>query len=159
MVLANRISIFVAAAVLVASMLACGESNTGSKIDSSKPTALPPTTAIYKVGDVVQVKDSTITLNSTKFTGDVLKANFTVENKGTKDMAVSSIISFSAKDSEGTKLDQSVMDCGSSLDGKVLPGDKLRGDICWKGANGVVKIYYEASLFGSGAIVWQVAKQ
>jgi hypothetical protein len=69
------------------------------------------------------------------------------------------MLSFTAKDSEGTKLEQEIFDCGSGLDGKVLPGDKLKGNICWSGATtNTVKIYYEAELFSSGAVVWEVTK-
>ena len=125
-----------------------------------KPTAVPtqPRVQIYKVGDIVQVQDHTIVLNSAKFQNNILKANFTIENKGAQDVLVSSMMSFSAKDTDGVKLEQSIFDCGTSLDGKVLPGDKLKGDICWKATTSPIKIYYEANLFGSGAVVWQVTK-
>jgi hypothetical protein len=117
---------------------------------------------VYSIGDVIQVQDHTIVLNSAEFQGDVLKANFTIVNNGSEELNVSSMLSFYAKDSEGTRLEQAIFDCGSSLDGKVLPGDRLRGDICWSSANkdtlDTVRIYYEAELFGSGAVVWEVSK-
>jgi Domain of unknown function (DUF4352) len=116
----------------------------------------------HKVGDVIQVGDNTIVLNNAKLQGGKLSANFTIENKGTKDLAVSSLVNFSAKDSEGTKLEREIFHCGTAgavLDGKVLPGDKLKGNICWKGATtDTVKIYYEAALFGSGTVVWEITK-
>lgn len=151
----RQTSLLVAIGLLTIVVLACGESNTGAKVGTA---AAPVTTAqaqIYAIGDVVQVKDHTITLNSAALTGDMLKANFTIENKGTGDLAVSSMMSFSAKNSDGTKLDQD-FGCGASMDGKVLPDDKLKGDICWKGAIKPVKLYYTASLLSSGAVVWEV---
>src|SRR5690606_32678555 len=108
---------------------------------------------------VIQVKEHSITLIESKLTGNVLQATFLVENHGDSDLNVSSLASFTAKDSEGTKLEQEYFDCGSSsLDGKVLPGDKLRGSICFKGVKpaSTVRIYYESSLFGSGATVWEL---
>jgi hypothetical protein len=149
--------------MLVVAALACGGgSNTGQKVGekAAPPTSAPPKVEVYKVGDVVQVQDHTIVLNEAKIEGDVLKANFTIENKGSKDLAVSSLISFSARDSEGNKLQVKIIDCGTSqLDDKVLPGDKLKGDICWEGATtDSVKIYYEASLLGSSAVVWEVKR-
>jgi hypothetical protein len=68
-------------------------------------------------------------------------------------------MSFSAKDADGNKLDFGICD-GSQIDGKVLAGDKLKGNACWDGvkAGAKVKIYYEASILGSGAIVWEVSK-
>ena len=156
----------IALATLMLVNLACGASSSGVKVGeattSRNPTSAPPETETYKVGDVIQVRDSTIVLNSADFRAGSLKANFTIENKGAKDLNISSILSFSARDSEGIKLALEMFDCGPAgggLDGKVLPGDKLKGDICWSGATtNTVKIYYEASLFGSGAVVWEITK-
>lgn len=116
---------------------------------------------VFNVGDVVEVKDHTIRLNSVEYKGNILDANFTIVNQGESDLAISSFLSFSAKKEDGTKLEQEIFDCGSSsLDGSIIPGDKLKGDICWSGANPEdgIKIYYEASLFGSGATVWNAAE-
>ena len=142
-------------------VLACGTSNAGTQIGTSAPsakaTAAPAKTKIYKVGDLIEVEEQTIVMNSADIVENVLKANFTLTNKGTDDENVSSLLSFSAKDSEGVKLDASIFDCGSTLNGKVLPGEKLRGDICWKTTNDKpFRIYYEANVFGSGAIVWEI---
>jgi len=112
---------------------------------------------IYNLGDVIEVSGQTIRMNSVKYQGSIIVANFTIENLGVNDLNVSSILSFSAKKEDGTQLEQEIFDCGnSSLDGTVLPGDKVRGDICWSGASAEdnIKIYYEASLIGEGAVVW-----
>jgi len=110
----------------------------------------------FKVGDVVQVNEHTVVLNEATFEGEVLKANFTIENQGDSDVSVSSMMSFSARKRDGSQLEQEIFNCGSSLDGDVLPGDKLRGDVCWSGASpdDEIKIYYEADLFGQGSVVW-----
>lgn len=170
---------------LIMSILACGTSNTGQKVAtvastppvksgelSENPTSLPepttpakeateppaPANVVYTVGDVVEVGDHRITLLGVTYKGNSLNANFLIENTGTEDLNVSSIMSFSAKDTEGTKLEQEIMDCsGGGLDGKVLPGDKLKGNICWTLPTATTfKLYYEASLFGSGAVVWSL---
>jgi hypothetical protein len=119
----------------------------------------------YKVGELVQVGNITIVLNSAKLQGGKLGANFTIENKGTEDLHVSSLANFSAKGSDGTKLEPEIFHCGKGvggrLDGNVLPDDKVKGDICWKGATtDTVKIYFAAVLFGSGSntVVWEIAK-
>jgi hypothetical protein len=115
------------------------------------------TTNISKVGDIVKVGDHTITLNSATIVNNLLKANFTVDNSSKEDVIVSSMMSFSAKGPDGTKLEQEIFDCGTAFDGTVIPGDKLRGDICYKtGGASPVKIYYEDNLFSSGAVVWIV---
>lgn len=169
----NKLFIILIVATLVFGSLACGSSsNTGTKIGETggqqsgsagqepAATKAPAQVQVYKVGDVIELNDHTIVLNSAEVKGNILHANFTIENKGSSDLAVSSIISFSAKDNEGTKLEQNIMDCGSAmLDGKVLPSDKVKGDICWNGATKLpVKIYYQANLLGSGAVVWEISQ-
>lgn len=113
---------------------------------------------VYQVGDLIETNDHTVILNSTEFQGDMIKANFTLENLGTEDLNVSSLLSFYARNREGYELEQEYFDCGTSLDGSVIPGDKLTGDICWVGTQveDGIKLYYEPELFSSGAIVWQV---
>lgn len=154
----------IALAMLVLAALACGSStdgNAGQVIgnSTSAPTNPPAQAQTYGVGEIIQVQNHTIVLNSYEFAGNVLKANFTIENQGSEEISISSLLSFSARDSQGTRLDTEIFDCGSSLNGSVLAGDVLRGDICWTEANtDSAKIYYEASLFGSGSVVWQVSK-
>lgn len=141
--------------------LACGSDQSGEKVDEKEvATKPPPKVETYKAGDVIKVKEHTIVLNEATISAGILKANFTVENKGSEDLNVSSLLSFNAKDDEGSKLEQEIFDCDtSSLDGTVLPGDKLKGSICYKGATATpIKIYYEASLLGSGAVVWEVSE-
>lgn len=113
---------------------------------------------VFKTGDVIQVNNHSIVLNEITFEGDVLMANFTIENQGDSDISVSSMLSFYARTRDGSELEQDIFACGSSLNGDVLPSDKLKGDICWSGANVAdgIKIYYEADLFGQGAVVWVV---
>jgi len=150
-----------AAAALTLAALACGGgSNTGQAVGTSAPQATQPapTQAIFKQGDVIQFKDHTITLNSATLQGGLLQASFTIVNTGSSDLNVSSMVSFYAKDNDGTKLDQDLFNCGSGLDGKVIAGDKLKGNICWKATNLPIKIYYEPELFGTGATVWEITK-
>ena len=155
-------ALLLAVAVLIVLVLACGSDNTGEKVATSAPgaaTEAPPKLETYSIGDVIQVEDHTIVLNSVEMSGGRLKANFTIENKGSEDERVSSLMSFEAKNDEGEKLEQDIFDCSPDLGGTVLPGDKLKGNICWTGTlTDKMRIYYEASLFGSGAVVWEVSK-
>jgi len=169
--------------VLLLVSLACGGSNEGTvitpqsqAIEQEAPSAEEPEAAtveneikeeqqpafeIYEVGDLIEIKEHTIRLNSIEYQGSILVANFTVENHGSSDLAVSSMLSFSAKKEDGTLLEQEYFDCGTSgLDGSILPGDKLRGDVCWSGVSpdSGIKVYYEASLFGQGAVVWNATQ-
>lgn len=164
MKLGNSSRLLVAMTALIISALACAESdggNSGEVVGSATqaPMGAPAQSQIHTVGEIIQVQDHTIVLNSYEYQGDLLKANFTIQNNGSEEITVSSLLSFSARDSQGTRLELEIFDCGDSLDGSVLPGDLLRGDICWSGASTeTAKIYYEASLLSSGAVVWEVSK-
>ena len=148
--------------ILLLGVLACGSSNTGVAIptaEGSSATSAPPQQTTFAIGELVQVQDHTIMLNSATIDStSLMKVNFSLENKGTETLTVSSLLSFEVKDNEGSKLESDYMSCGSStFDGSVLPGDKLKGDICWKTtAFPPFKIYYQASLLSDGAIVWVV---
>ncbi len=155
--------VLVLACLVSITLVACGESNDGKKIGQSQNVAsVPPaskaTVSTFSVGDIVQVQDQTIVMNSASIVGNTLTANFTVENQGTKDIIVSSIVSFEARDATGQKLDTDIF-AGTSIDGTVLPSDKLRGNISWTGlTTDTAKIYYAANVFGHGAVIWQVTR-
>jgi hypothetical protein len=154
--------IYLVLAVLLGVTLACGSStNPGGQVVSTTGNQSAPTVAqtqINKIGDVIQTGSQYITLNSAQITGGTLQANFTIENKGADSLIISSMISFEAKSSDGTKLNLDIFDCPSgSLDGTVLAGDKLKGNICWSGLTTTsAKIYYTPNFMGSTVIVWEV---
>lgn len=128
--------------------IASGEEAAGTSVET------------FNIGDVVQLEDHTIVLNSAEITNNILKANFTVQNQGTDEIIISSMLSFSAKAPDGTKLEQEIFDCPSPIDGSVLAGDLLRGDVCYSVPADAeyVNIYYEANILASGAVVWQVQR-
>jgi hypothetical protein len=142
------------------------ETQAASAISTNQqaPTTIPATSqptlaSSYKTGDVVTLQDQQITLNSISYAGGIVKANFIIENNSESEFTVSSMMSFTVKTEDGTKLDQSIMDCGTSFDGQVLPHDRLKGDICWNlSAASNIKIYYEQTMFSSGAIVWAISQ-
>jgi len=166
----------VALVMLILSALACGSPDvTPSVISTSPVTApaivissftpepLPTDTAkpsTYIIGDVIQLSDRTVVLNSAAIENNVLKANFTIENTGSEPISVSSIASFSVKDADGVKMEQEFFNCGTSFDGNVIAGDKLKGDICWSLAQAKalpIKIYYQPQMFSADIIVvWVV---
>jgi hypothetical protein len=170
----KRITLFLALLVLAA--LACGSPDNSGVTAVPRDTAVPvdegeaeapepgpdPTAAIetFGVGETIEVVDHNISLNTLEIQGNRIVANFTIENKGSTDLNISSILSFEARDDNGSQLEQDIFDCGtSSMGGSILPNDKLTGSICWDGlTTDTGKIYYRAELFGSGAIVWAVSK-
>ena len=163
--------------VLFLTSLACGSSdNVSTKVgeveteptkpNATEPAAAPvateaPTEAVklqdkYKVGDIIALPSQIIVLTGAEYKGNLLVADFSIGNTSNEFLNVSSLVSFSARSADGTTLEQEWFDCGSSLDGEVAPGDKLKGKICWKNAVPGTKIYYEANLFSSGAVIWEV---
>lgn len=157
----KNIKVFFAVLALAAMACVCSSTPTTPPEKIGEATTAPsvPVVTIYKVGEIIQIGSSTITLNSATFNGAILDTNFTIENNGTEEMAISSIISFSAKDDSGTKLEEEIFDCGSSIGGSILPGDKTKGSVCWKGfTSDTVKIYYTPDLFSSQTVVWEVSK-
>jgi len=163
--------------VLFLTSLACGSSdNVSTKVGevetaptenkATEPPAAPivteaPTEAVklqdkYKVGDIISLPDHIIVLTGAEYKENLLVADFVIGNNGNEFQSVSSLMSFSARSADGTTLEQEYFDCGSSLDGPIAPGDKLKGKICWKNAVPGTKVYYEANLFSSGAVIWEV---
>jgi hypothetical protein len=154
--------------MLVLASLACAD-NSGTKVEaasarnvdaSAAVATSAPTVKSYKIGDVIQVQEHTIVLNEVSLAGKTLVANLTVENLGAEDVVVSSLVSFEARDGEGTPLEIDIFSCGPSLDGTVLAGDKLRGDVCWTAPNDATsfRLYYRDNIFGSGAVIWSLAR-
>ncbi len=163
--------------VLFLTSLACGSSdNVSTKVGeietapteqnaTEPPSALvvteAPTETVklqdkYKVGDIISLPNQIIVLTGAEFKGNLLVADFMIGNTGNEFQSVSSLVSFSARSADGTTLEQEWFECGSSVDGVIAPGDKLKGKICWTNATPGTKIYYEANLFNSGAVIWEV---
>lgn len=112
----------------------------------------------FAKGDVVEINNLTISLVEITIVNGRLTATFLIENIGTEELIISSFLSFDAKDSNGASLEMDIFDCSPGLDGTVVAGDMLRGSICWIGAAYPLTLYYDASLFGSGTIVWELTE-
>lgn len=129
-------------------------------VETEDPTTVP-TEAVqlkdkYAVGDIIATPNQIIVLTGAEFLNNLLVANFYIGNTSSEFASISSLISFSARNSDGTTLEQEWFECSPGLDGTVAPGDKLKGKICWKNASPGAKIYYEENLFSSGAITWEI---
>ena len=148
---------------LVLAMLACsseGSLNAGQKIgDASHPAPTITNTQqeSFKLGDIIQFSRGRITLNSFVFNNGEVQINFTWENTTKNDFTVSSLIDFSAKDQNGNSLDQDIAKCPSLLDGKLLSGHILRGNICFRlKTDGPITLYFKNNLFEPGSIAWNL---
>lgn len=81
-----------------------------------------------------------------------LVIDLTIENTGDKELAISSIMSFELKSSDGEKAEQSYMleSIKSQLDGTIMAGDSLKGQIAYDvKQSDKYNFYYEDSLLDS----------
>lgn len=121
----------------------------------------PPTLKIYKVGETATLKDQKIVLNSVKHTGEAVKADLTITNTGAKSFTVSSLASFEARDLQGYKGSFNLdLSSSSTLDGDILPNDKLHGTLSYKFPAKAVglKLYYAPDVFDGAAVVFALDK-
>ncbi|GIV70077.1 DUF4352 domain-containing protein [Caldilinea sp.] len=123
----------------------------------------------YKVGDVIQIGTVTLTVNGVSNpAGDqfskpnpgnkFLVVDLTIENKGTAAITISTLLQMWLKDPSGKKYDVDLMAStasgGSSPDGEIAAGEKLRGQVGFQvpdNATGLVFVF-DADVWGSGKV-------
>ena len=115
--------------------------------------------AVHGIGDVVEDIDRTITLNSAMLKEGILVLEFTVTNSSNGKIEVGSYY-FSAKNDDGVMLDKEYYTCSSSgLDMVLIPGDKVKGNICFTYVDPApVKIYYEPDYMRDDIYIWSISK-
>jgi hypothetical protein len=143
----------------------------------AEPFAVDPPASIagetsqqtYKVGDVVAMGTTILTVNEVQYPAgdDFIKPNagykflvvdLTLENQGATAISVSTLLQMSLKDSTSQQYDidimASVASGGSSPDGEIAPGEKLRGQVGFQvpeTATGLVFVF-DADVWGSGRV-------
>jgi len=123
----------------------------------------------YNVGDVISMGTTNITVNEVLYpAGDqfnkpnagfkFLVVDVTIENTSATAINVSTLLQMSVKDSGGQKFDvdlmASVASGGSSPDGEIAPGEKLRGQVGFQvpeNATGLVFVF-DADVWSSGKV-------
>jgi hypothetical protein len=108
----------------------------------------------YDPGETVQVDPLALTLNSAVITGDLLQANFTIQNLGTENFSFNPYGSFTAEQNNYLILIQDESNCpAESLRGVIPPGGSLTGNICWSGVStDELRILYAPIVTGQGFI-------
>ena len=97
----------------------------------------------------------TVTLLSSSVSGTKVTATFRIENNSGKSISMSSLLDWSAKDGSGKKLELD-WQC-ADFNGTLLPGDFIKGDVCFSGVTEMpVKIYYETALWGGETLMFTV---
>lgn len=126
-------------------------------------------TLVFSVGSGSQVKNTNdksegitksadgrdVTLLDAKISGNKITATFRIDNTGKKDISLSTLLDWSAKDGSGQKLELD-WQC-ADFNGTLLPNDFIKGDICFSGITELpVKLYYETSFWGGETLVFTV---
>lgn len=98
--------------------------------------------------NTINTGDSLMTLVDTNYSGTTLVVTLLFENISNQNITISEF-DFEAKDGNYEKLNIDWFDCpGSSLSGTLVPGDKLKGNICFENAKTTpIKISYQPNLF------------
>ena len=109
---------------------------------------------IYKIGDTIAVQDHSLRVLSAAKNGDRLVVELQVRNSGTAPLAVSSLLSFSARTTNGEPLGYPA-GSGPLTEGRVQPGAEVKGTLTFRLSANVegLKLYYLPSLFASGVFV------
>lgn len=146
-----------------------GESTSTSSKPASKDTKKNEP-KIFKVGDVVQLKNYKITVNKVynvpgtdiakpKDGNEFIAIDCTIENISQEEQAVSSMLMFKVVDKDGRACEYSLMGQTAAnagqLDGKVGAGRKLSGVYVVevpKGKTGL-ELQFDSSLLASGQII------
>ncbi len=123
----------------------------------------------YKVGDVIEIGTMLLTVNEvTSPKGDQFNKpsegnkfvviDLTIENKSDEAINISSLLQMSLKTSEGTKYSVDLMAStasgGSTPDGEVAPGEKIRGQVGFQipeTSTGLIFVF-DADVFGAGKV-------
>lgn len=121
----------------------------------------------FAIGDIVEIGTISLIVNGIKeIPGNdfakpeegkkFLVVDVTVENKSDKTEAISTLLQMSLKDSSGQKYDIDLMaqtaSGGTSVDGELAAGEKVRGDVGFQVPADATGLHFEfdASVFGSG---------
>lgn len=143
------------------------------KVEEVVPTVIvePTNSALHKyaIGELVKVDDVQIVINEVKEVPGTqyfepeegnrfVSVDLTLENLGSDDFTVSSLMLFTLKDDTGQEYSISISGIaasgGKSPDGTIIPGDKLRGQLVYEipvNASGAVLIF-EPDLLGSSSV-------
>lgn len=123
----------------------------------------------FAIGDVVEIGEMTLTVNEVTYpAGDEFNepepgnkfvvVDVTLENKSAEAKSISSMLQMYLKDDTGQKYDLDLMAStasgGTTPDGEIAPGEKLRGQVGFQvpeDAQGLVFVY-DADVFGHGKV-------
>lgn len=139
------------AAVSTAAGTAVNANNpAGSSAPTGNSAAAKPVATVqsYKKGDTANLDGQKVTLNESTKKGNVYVADVTVKNTGAKQLNLSSLLSFGARDALGNQGSFNLTG-SKGLDGTIEAGSKLRGTVGYEFAADTtgIKLYYSSAVF------------
>jgi len=162
--------------IAVGALLACGESNAGTKAGTSSDTATSTKavapTQHFKVGDVVNVGSTwQVTISNVRTVspgqydsikpGDsYLGIDVNFKNISDKEASLYGNADWTLKDTSGQKYDNAyVSSFPNAPDGKVEAGDPAKGSIIFEvpSATHDFRLAYEQTMFESGQTIWDLS--
>ncbi len=90
--------------------------------------------------------------------GEYLELSFTITNTSKEKVDLNGYYAFNAKNDDGVLLETDYYNCNSSsLDTVLIPGDKVKGSVCFTYVDPApIKIYYEPDYSSDELFVWQI---
>lgn len=135
-----------------------GQKYTEAPAAESSSSAPANPSNVYHAGDTVQTAEGPITFNSGQVIGNQLITDFTISNTTNEEITISSIMQFTAKNNDGSKLEQDYFNCTiSAIDGTIVPGDKTKGGVCYTGlTGGPYRIYYQQGFWNATTYIFEI---
>lgn len=166
---------WIIAIIFIVAIVNCGGENEPQKVGEVTPSthadsheqAEAPKTQIFKIGDIIQLKDFKVIVNGVRTSdGDgIFKpddgeqffyVDCTIENISDKEQVVSSILMLKVVDKDGRSCDQAIVsDANGQLDGNVGSGRKISGEYVVqvpKDETGL-ELVFDSSLWTGGQVI------
>jgi len=138
-------------------------------VDPPTNIAGETTQQTFNIGDVIAMGTTNLTVNEVQYpAGDqynkpndgfkFLVVDLTIENQGATAITVSTFLQMSLKDASGQNYDvdfgASMASGGSSPDGEISPGEKLRGQVGFQVPENVTDLVFvfDADVWGTGKV-------
>jgi hypothetical protein len=161
--------VLLAVPTVAADSSSCGGSgNASTQVSPGSSSAAQQAPSTYKVGDLIKVGDGLMysvtgvqapfdsgNQFETPAKGQFMVVTVSLENKTSKTISVSSLISWELRDDSGQSYNETILSAAPKPpDGEIAPGDKLAGGLSYdvpKGKN--FKLYFKNDIFSGGQVI------
>ena len=111
---------------------------------------------IYSIGETVAIGNQEIMVTSVDVSSNHTRFHLAVRNTSNEKVVyISAPADFYAKKTDGTKVSITYDNCGKSLEGYLLPGDMLQGELCYPSGEPLRLTYNSAAAIDS-LVGWEI---